>query len=290
MKRTKPFTLSKNRLPALLLAVIFILPALSCMRDDHRVEPQSPPQVILIYGDTRTNPRAHQKVVDAMLAMQPEIVFHTGDLVANGLDARQWKTFNEITAKLRDTAVFFPVLGNHERNSPIYFETFDLPNNERWYTVDTRDGIHFILLDSTTDTGPNSEQYKWLENDLRSFGQQAKFTVVLFHHPPFSTGHHSGDEAGIRETLVPLFQQYGVDLVLNGHDHCYERSLHNGIYYIVTGGGGAPLYSQKETSPYSQLYIKEYHFCKVSVYNGQLSVTAYSADLAVLDRITIDPR
>lgn len=281
-----------KRIPALLLVMLIILSAFSCTIEDNGADPSAPPQIILVYGDTRTNPDVHQKVVDAMLVMKPEIVFHTGDLVANGRNPALWVSFNKVTAKLRKTSAFFPVLGNHEMNSPIYFETFDLPNNERWYTVDTRDGIHFIILDSTSDsdTGPDSEQYKWLENDLRSIGQQAKFTVALFHHPPFSTGPHGGDEAGIRETFVPLFHQYGVDLVMNGHDHFYERSFYNGIYYIVTGGGGAPQYNQMKTSPYSQLHIKEYHFCKVSVYNGRLNVTAYSADLEVLDRITINPR
>lgn len=241
---------------------------------------------IVIYGDSRTDHQTHQEIVDEIIKTKPAIVFHTGDLVENGLIPAQWTTFNQIVSDLIEIAKFYPALGNHENNSPLYFDNFVLPNNERWYSVE-KDNLYFIVLDSNSDCSIGSEQYLWLENNLQNINKNIKFIIAIFHHPPFSTGPHDEDEKGLRQTIVPLFEQYGVDIVFNGHDHDYKMSLYNNIYYIVTGGGGAPLYDQARTSPYSQLFIKIYHFCKLSLVNNQLVVEVYDIDSNLIDKFMI---
>jgi 3',5'-cyclic AMP phosphodiesterase CpdA len=243
-----------------------------------------------VYGDSRTNHQIHQKIIDEIIKIKPALVFHTGDLGEDGLDSAQWVTFNEIVSDLVKITQFYPALGNHENNSPLYFDNFDLPNNpnnERWYSVEVNN-LHFIILDSNLDCSIGSEQYLWVENDLQNINENVKFVITIFHHPPFSTGPHTEDEKGLRQNIVPLFEQYGVDIVFNGHDHDYERSLYNNIYYIVTGGGGAPLYDQARTSPYSQLFIKAYHFCKLSLINDQLIIEVYDIDSNLIDKFVID--
>lgn len=241
---------------------------------------------IVIYGDNRTDHQTHQKIVDEIIKTKPAIVFHTGDLVENGLIPAQWTIFNQIVSDLIEIAKFYPVLGNHENNSPLYFDNFVLLNNERWYSVE-KDNLYFIVLDSNSDCSIGSEQYLWLENNLQNINKNIKFIIAIFHHPPFSTGPHDEDEKGLRQTIVPLFEQYGVDIVFNGHDHDYEMSLYNNIYYIVTGGGGAPLYDQARTSPYSQLFTKIYHFCKLSLVNNQLIIEVYDIDSNLIDKFMI---
>jgi len=241
---------------------------------------------IVIYGDNRTDHQTHQKIVDEIIKTKPAIVFHTGDLVENGLIPAQWTTFNQIVSDLIEIAKFYPALGNHENNSPLYFDNFVLLNNERWYSVE-KDNLYFIVLDSNSDCSIGSEQYLWLENNLQNINKNIKFIIAIFHHPPFSTGPHDEDEKGLRQTIVPLFEQYGVDIVFNGHDHDYEMSLYNNIYYIVTGGGGAPLYDQARTSSYSQLFIKTYHFCKLSLVNNQLIIEVYDIDSNLIDKFMI---
>ena len=178
-------------------------------------------------------------------------------------------------------------MGNHENNSPLYFDNFILPNNERWYSVE-KDNLHFMVLDSNSDCSIGSEQYLWLEDDLQYINENIKFVIAIFHHPPFSTGHHNEDEKSLRQTIIPLFEQYSVDIVFNGHDHDYERSLYNNIYYIVTGGGGAPLYDQARTSPYSQLFIQAYHFCKLFIINNQLIIEVCDINSNLIDRFEIN--
>ncbi len=244
---------------------------------------------IVIYGDNRTDHDAHRRVVKSIVEVKPKIVFNTGDLVEDGNRPENWEIFNRIVSDLLDISDFYPTLGNHEYNSPLFFDNFDLPNNERWYSIEAN-SIHFIVMDSYSETSRQSEQYKWLENDLQNISNKIKFIVAIFHHPIFNTGTQIEDEKGLKETFSTLFEKYGVDVVFSGHDHNYERSFYNNIYYIVTGGGGAPLYDQLRTSPYSQLFIKEYHFCTLSVVYDQLFVEVFDPDFNYLDRFRIRAR
>ena len=91
----------------------------------------------------------------------------------------------------------------------------------------------------------------------------------------------------IRKYLVPLFEKYGVSVVFSGHVHCYERAFGNHIYYITTGGGGAPLYPKVNNPPESQLYIKTYNFCVLSEKDNMLKVQALDIDRKVLDEFSI---
>ena len=217
---------TKIKLLFLLIIILISLKA-SCSFVEGQQSLSAP---IIIYGDSRTNHQIHQKIVNEIIKTKPSIVFHTGDLVEDGLIPDQWAIFNEIISDLIKIADFYPALGNHENNSPLYFDNFNLPNNERWYLIET-DSLYFIVLDSNSDCSIDSEQYLWLEDDLQNINEDIKFVIAIFHHPPFSTGPHTEDEKGLRQSIVPLFEQYGVDIVFNGHDHDYERSLYNDVCY-----------------------------------------------------------
>jgi len=241
---------------------------------------------VLVYGDSRTDHVVHQALVDSMLPLKPAAVFHSGDLVADGTIPDQWATFNAITADLRAVADFYPALGNHENQSALFFSNFELPNNEQWYSVDCNK-THFIILNSCVAVDTASEQYQWLVSDLAVIPDSITFTVAVFHHPPYSTGSHTEDERGLRTTWVPLFEQYGVDVVFNGHDHDYERSYCGGIFYVVAGGGGAPLYDQTRQHPCSQLFLKTYHFCKLSMIGDKLIVKVYDQTRHLIDQFEV---
>jgi len=273
-------------LSILIIILIFLLTSCSFAGDHF---PSSLSQPIIIYGDSRTNHQTHQKIVNEIIKTKPSLVFHTGDLVEDGLIPDQWVTFNEIIYDLIKIADFYPALGNHKNNFPLYFDNFVLPNNERWYSVE-KDNLHFIVLNSNSDCKIGSKQYLWLEDDLQNINKNIKFVIAIFHHPPFSTGPHDEDEKGLRQSIVPLFEQYGVDIVFSRYDHDYERPLYNNIYYIVAGGGGAPLYDQTRAVPYSQRFIKAYHFYKLTINENQLIVKVYDIDLNLIDQFIINER
>ncbi|MGD8353145.1 MAG: metallophosphoesterase [Pseudomonadota bacterium] len=252
---------------------------------------------IVVYGDSRTGHREHRWLVEGMATLGPEAVFHTGDLVTDGRLADNWITFNDIASQLPSGTPIYPALGNHEHESELYFDNFELPGNERWYAVDDLPGVKFIVLDSgsdlssATNADPASEQYAWLESELKSSVSDTVYTLVAFHYPLYSTGYHGSDEKDLADDLVPLFEQYGVDAVFNGHDHDYERSTVDGIRYIVTGGGGAPLRNQAGTSEYSDVFAKAYHFCVLYFdQEGKLMAEAWSAEVKLIDRFEITNR
>ncbi len=240
------------------------------------------------FGDTRLNPIAHQQVVSSILSLAPSFVLHTGDFVSDGNDPAQWATFYSIEHDLSSQIPFYGVLGNHEGGDPCcYFDHFDWPNNERWYSFD-HENVHVIALeiDGYTAYAPDSPQIQWLKNDLAHTSQQWK--VVFFHIPPYSSGSGHGSDLSVRAVMEPLFRQYGVDLVFNGHDHDYERSVANGITYIVTGGGGAPLHPErKPPDPASVYFTMTYHSVQVSVTGTTLAVAGVRPDGVRFDEFTL---
>ncbi len=160
----------------------------------------------------------------------------------------QQKMFDIYPSTLRSTPLY-PTLGNHDGFSADsdtqtgpYYDIFSLPDNaqaggvasgtEAYYSFDHAN-IHFVVLDSyDTDRGVDDPMLTWLSNDLAATTQT--WIIAFFHHPPYSDGHNSDTEVWsieIRENAIPILEAAGVDLVLSGHSHSYERSyLLNGHY------------------------------------------------------------
>ena len=243
---------------------------------------------IVIYGDTRTGDDIHRQITDLIVRTRPTVVFHTGDLVSTGSQPDDWARFNAISAPLRAIAEFYPALGNHEGGSALFFNNFHLPNNEQWYSVQ-RNRICFVVLNSEAATNVNSPQYHWLDSTLAAAAatDSIEFKVAIIHHPPYSSSEHTEDEKGLRLTLVPLFERYKVAVVFSGHDHDYERSYCGGIYYIVTAGGGAPLYDRARNLPCSQEFAKKYHFCRLARVGDRMIVTVVGVDSQVIDKFEV---
>jgi len=213
------------------------------------------PYYFVVYGDTRTRHDVHRRVMATLLKHGiPDFVVHTGDLVENGNDSAQWPIFFDIEGELLRQTAFFPVLGNHERNSRNYYEFFQVETpyySFNWGTA------HFLMINSdvaNVSASPGvqesfwAEQTRWMEEDLGK-NQAADFRFVVAHHPPFSAVKRRQDSQPKMTALVPLLEKYHVTAGLFGHDHNYQHYLKNGIHYIGTGGGGAPLYDVDIPAP-----------------------------------------
>ncbi|MCG2726496.1 MAG: metallophosphoesterase [Elusimicrobia bacterium] len=250
--------------------------------------PKAPPQIyrlskeaaaaeeclkcIVVYGDTRTNHGVHKKIEKLISGRKPETIFHTGDMVSDGANNKEWDMFEEIVSGLRKNSEFFPVHGNHEWLAPNYFKVFGIINWFTYYSID-RHKIHFTVIDSEVPFWKGTWQYQWLESDLKkaSLSDKTKFIAVLLHRPLYSSGLHGAKESPVlAQELAPLFEKYGVDIVVAGHDHDYERLYKNGIFYITAGGGGAPLYDKASEVKGSQVFIKSHHYLTLSVLKNEL--------------------
>jgi 3',5'-cyclic AMP phosphodiesterase CpdA len=247
----------------------------------------------VVYGDTRTRHDMHRKVVEAINRTDPDFVLHTGDLVADGRDTSQWPIFFSIEEQLLRKTAFFPVLGNHERNDPQFHEFFDV--RTPYYSFDWGTS-HFVILNSdfgNVAASPEAkkafwaEQERWLEEDLQN-SQSADFRFVTFHHPPFTAmKRRQGGNKPVRE-WVPLFEKYHVSAVFNGHDHNYQHHYKDGVHYIVTGGGGAPLYALDSPIPgVTQKVERAEHFVEVEVDGKQARILAIGLDGSLIDSIDL---
>jgi 3',5'-cyclic AMP phosphodiesterase CpdA len=236
---------------------------------------------IAIYGDTRSNETTHRQVVQAIAAHKPKIAFHTGDLNTKGIAQSEYDIFFQISQPLTDLCPIYPAKGNHERSEPLFLSNFPALNGKTYYTV-MHEGLRFIVLDSTRELAPNSEQYKWLSSVLAD----SMASIVMLHHPIFSSGAH-GDELGLSLYLPGLLSGSGVKAVFSGHDHNYERSEYNGISYIVSGGGGAPMRESKTANPHSLIFLLENHYIIASKLNDTMDFTVYSINGDILDSFII---
>ncbi len=248
------------------------------------------------YGDTRTNAGAHAAVIQGIINTPgglADLVIHTGDLVENGNEYGQWGTqfFGPAHALMINTPLL-PVIGNHEGSGSLFRDFFSLGDNDDWFAF-TYGGVRFIGLNThNASYSPGSAQYTWLEAELQSEAYtNATWHIVYFHHPPYTWTESHKDDMNVQQDLVPLFEQYGVDMVFNGHSHAYERYFHNGIYYIVTGGGGAPLRNviNDKKEPIRQYGESVYHHCviDVDVANSSLTLSARYNNGQEFDTITL---
>lgn len=244
---------------------------------------------ILVYGDSRSNENIHKEIIKKITNCNPVAVFNTGDLVFWSQSKANWKSFIDATADLRSKVPYYPVLGNHEKKSSEFYKVFNLPNNETWYYI-TIQNIGFIVINSNEKLTSGTKQFQWLEKQLDVSQQTKDYTIVMLHHPPFSSGSHAEDPMKMQNIIVPLFEKYGVDAVFSGHNHMYERLYANGINYFITGGGGAPLHKSKHKSSYSQKVVICYNYCKIIKNKNNLCVTAYNINDSIIDSINIFPK
>ncbi len=176
-------------------------------------------------------------------------------------------------------AELLAVLGNHDAGyADEQVAALGMPG--RWYAREIGQ-VLFLGLDSTDAENPT--QLSWLENTLAA--SSAEWIIAAMHHPPFSAGVH-GSDGDTRESFVPLFERYGVDLVLAGHDHDYQRSVPiGGVTYIVSGAGAKV--RPTGAAGFTAASAAALHFVEIAVWADRVELTAIGLDGA-FDRAVLD--
>ncbi len=249
------------------------------------------PVRFVAFGDSGSDDSDQLSLLGQLATVPLDFIAHTGDLAyENGTAAQLTHSVFDVYAPLLRSFALFPASGNHDNETDDgapFFRAFVLPENgapmlpERWYSFDWGNA-HFVALD-TERTGP--AQAAWLDDDLMR--NHLPWTVVFAHKPPYSSGEHGSDEA-FRHYFVPLLEKYQVALVLNGHDHDYERSkVLNGVTYVVTGGGGIgtrPVGKSSFTA-FSEAVI---HFVFVEITGNRLDLHAIDGTGQEFDQTRIE--
>lgn len=270
------------------------------------------PFTFLAFGDFGMDSSSQKRLRDQMLRDTFNFVLTTGDnAYKNGTyDQFDQKVFQVYGDVFKRSAIF-PTLGNHdyrENDGAPYLDLFDLPDNawrsddiERYYSFDYGN-VHFVGLDSNiplsaADDAAGDDMLDWLRYDLSQTTQDWK--IVAFHHAAYSTGKHSSNSR-VQSRLVPIFEEFGVDLVLNGHDHIYQRSKplrggqvttveEGGIVYIVSGAGSRASYACGEADWSAVTYCSESYglYSRITVSGASLVVEAIDEEGTIKDYYTI---
>jgi 3',5'-cyclic AMP phosphodiesterase CpdA len=182
---------------------------------------------------------------------------------------------------LKQGVKFQACLGNHDIRTAngdpqVRYPGFNMKG--RYYTF-KRNGVQFFALD-TNSNADWKNQLTWLEKELSL--SNAPWKVVFGHHPIYSSGHY-GSNPDFIKTFTPLFQKYGVQLYINGHEHNYERTRSiNGTTYLICGAGaGNRPVGRSEWTEYS---TSDLSFACYEVYKDRIEIGAIATNNRIFDR------
>jgi 3',5'-cyclic AMP phosphodiesterase CpdA len=190
-----------------------------------------------IVGDTGTGGSGEYQVAEKLTESVKEfpfgLVLMLGDNIYGGETPSDFrKKFEKPYQGLLAAGVkFYATLGNHdEPPRQIDYKPFNM-GGKRYYSFKPKADIRFFSLDSNY---MDPEQLEWLERELKASGSDWK--IVFFHHPIYSSGEKHGSNLELRKVLEPVMIRNGVDVVLAGHEHFYERiKPQKGINYFIIG-------------------------------------------------------
>lgn len=275
----------------------------------------------LIFGDSQGyRYNVWRKTLHQAYKANPDAVFMTnvGDLVDIGLHYEQWNGWFEASQGVIDTIPIMPVAGNHETYTPeqgfsmpiLFTGQFKLPGNGpeglkgQVYSFNYGN-VHFTILDSQEGEEEGflpdmlERQKHWLAKDLKDTDKQWK--IVLIHRPPYHNRSDEGDE-NLRRDLVPIFDQYHVDVVFSGHDHNYARSYPlrggnvvestvMGTIYVTTGRSGDRTYSKTFAKSWDAFFYNPEdapNYLTAEVAGGSLLVKTFKQNGTLIDTWSIN--
>ena len=275
-------------------------------------------------ADTGQNTAAQTAQAQVLARLAPELVLHGGDIIYGGFDdktpdTRVFAQYLRQTGQMKNTPFYFTI-GNHDLNccggspaewnpkdillnAPHFQQTFYLPTNsatgtEHFYSFDQGDA-HFVGLYNpwftVYDFNATTLQYQWLTNDLAHSSKPWK--ILFFHSPIAHSGEHSLadrnvngilDQVEVMQLISQASRSYGVQLVLCGHDHNFERfAPTNGLHAVVAGGGGAGLYQFTSRHPLSSQFLKVNHCLNIEIVGDTASVQTVTTNGVILDQFVI---
>ncbi len=247
-----------------------------------------------VIGDSGTGDNNQYRLAKAFTDIHQrfpyEFVLMLGDNMYGSENARDFQRKFEIPYKpVLDKGVkFYAALGNHDSTNQRMYKLFNM-NGERFYTFRPKAGIRLFALDSNY---MDRTQLQWLEKELAASGSDWK--IMYFHHPIYSSGGRHGSDTALREQLEPLFLKYGVDVVMAGHEHFYERlKPQKGIHYFISGGAGKLRKGDVSGQFTEKSFDTGFHFMIFEIDGDQMHFQTISdqnrtVDSGIITRRTVD--
>ena len=252
-----------------------------------QVKSIEPPFQFAIVGDSRDGEKVYTQFIQRILERKPGFIIHLGDMITKPHE-KEWKEFFEMSKPI--DLPFFPVVGNHDvgdtlRGEEIYRKQFLLPEERNYYSFRAGGGL-FIILDSEKGKGRIlNEQWSWLENILSTSNETLR--LVLIHRPLYlptdslKLGKGMDKYPSDRDALHRIFLKAKVKAVFAADDHRYDRREKDSIVYLITGGGGAPIYALKDRGGY-------FHYLWISVQKGRVEGEVVDLEGQIRDQFVIE--
>lgn len=261
---------------------------------------------LVVWGDSG-NGNSTQMAVAAVMNQEPaDLGLIVGDIIYTSGQPEYYdpRYFTPYADLIRHTPIW-AVLGNHDMGNPqAYYDAWYLPTNpldntERFYSFDYGD-LHIVALD--TNKQFTTDIKNWIAADLDA--STARWKMVFFHHTIYSCGSYHGSSSSLINALTPIFDAHGVDLVLYGHDHHYERSYPmfdeqvvdaamnpdyvnpSGPIYVISGAGGSAR-SSSESCYHTARAISTPCYVRLEITDGLLTLEAVNTSGTVIDRMTV---
>jgi len=245
----------------------------------------------VVYGDCRTYPDRHRKIVEQIIKKKVDFVVISGDLVEDGEIYQQWQQqFFEPLKGLAESVPVYAVKGNHDLSDQNYFEKLLVPPRQTANFAFDYGLVHFYCADNYV--GTETQILNLIAADISASASTWKF--VSYHEPTINFGGHWSDWG--YPDAMPAFAEAGVDFVITGHSHQYERFRPiapppgiDGSYvtYITSAGGGAPLYDVESTS-YHAKAKKIHHFCLFHIKENKLTMDTIDINGRIVDHLEIN--
>ncbi len=244
----------------------------------------------IVYGDSRTRPEFHRKLVKLMIDKKVDFVVHGGDMVTNGNDYEQWEEqFFKTLKGLCETVPIYGVKGNHEGTGGNY-ERMLVPEGETNNFGFDYGPVHFFCADNIEKSVEPKKVLDLITVDMKN--SEAQWNFVSYHKPSLNFGHH-WSAWGYPEALERL-SEAGVDYVIAGHSHNYERfrpiapAKEGGRYvtYITSGGGGVVLSPVNQSNYHAKASIVN-HFCLFDIQGDKLIMDTIDIKGKTIDHLEI---
>jgi hypothetical protein len=242
-------------------------------------------------GDTNQGTTVHDAIAQLILDAAPRFSLYGGDLCHNGDSYSNYKEefFRPNQLKLAARVPFFSTTGNHEKWK-TNTKAFMLPPASiygylGYYSFDYGD-LHVVVMNHMDPEGCKigSPQYNFIAGDLKATTKPWK--IVINHTPAYAAGGH-GEDADMIALTKNVFEPNGVDLVLSGHDHFYQRNYVNGIYHLIIGSSGSPLYNPGPVGGYTQVSLKSYCWATFDVKPSSLQIHVYNEKGTQIDSLKL---
>jgi predicted phosphodiesterase len=260
----------------------------------------------LFISDTQENHDANAQTAAHIVSMIDEnpglrFIVTGGDIVHQGSET-EWKAYRDVAQTYTARLPIVPVIGNHEykgdQGLALFEKVYATAETVRGYYMISHRVANLIVLNSNTTEMTKADrkaQDAWMKAAVQQTKADGKKAIVTFHHAPYTSGfgvlYMPTNPHYIRSHWVPVFEEFGVDLVLVGHEHLFERIVRNGVTWLVAGPAAGKFSPRRPNAPQGSLLVlpNKRTVTKVSVTKAGIElITVEPGSGDVLDRATIE--